>query len=406
MVMGDEMPIKLGFKDVIFVMEDVDAASKIVQRRDGKTGVVARVEHRLPSLSPEEAALLVGGAVPTPWRLLLGSDDTDVKELVDSLMAKSDRLKAAAISPDNIRAAAAGLRVPKPPTPSTDKERAELEKKSPAERAVDAAQMVQQLIAQQCERKEQTDNFVRGHAVALRRILMAGGVVDAALEDELLGVTPPPPELTVPKRGASKQLGYDGGAVAGGEEEEEEEDGMDLQMMKAMMSSMEDGGGGGKSGKGAMVGPSAGGSSAYALKRDKLNLSGLLNVLDGVVDTPERIVVMTTNHPEILDPALIRPGRIDQKLLLGYMKWGSVVQMIAHYFQLGDAGLDEALTHRIREAILGNDSKVPALNLTPAQVSPLVSGVPLFLSLTFSLPVSLLTFFPTVGPGGAAVGRT
>ena len=30
---------------------------------------------------------------------------------------------------------------------------------------------------------------------------------------------------------------------------------------------------------------------------------------------------MTTNHPEILDPALIRPGRIDQKLLLGYMKW-------------------------------------------------------------------------------------
>ena len=35
------------------------------------------------------------------------------------------------------------------------------------------------------------------------------------------------------------------------------------------------------------------------MKRDKLNLSGLLNVLDGVVDTPERIVVMTTNHPEV-----------------------------------------------------------------------------------------------------------
>ena len=52
--MGDEVPIKLGFKDVIFVMEDVDAASKVVQRRDGRTGVVARVEHRLPSLPPEE----------------------------------------------------------------------------------------------------------------------------------------------------------------------------------------------------------------------------------------------------------------------------------------------------------------------------------------------------------------
>ena len=34
---------------------------------------------------------------------------------------------------------------------------------------------------------------------------------------------------------------------------------------------------------------------------DALNLSGLLNVLDGVVDTPGRIVVMTANHPEKLD---------------------------------------------------------------------------------------------------------
>lgn len=44
---------------------------------------------------------------------------------------------------------------------------------------------------------------------------------------------------------------------------------------------------------------------------------GLLNVLDGVVDTPNRILVMTTNHPEKLDPALIRPGRIDKILYLG-----------------------------------------------------------------------------------------
>lgn len=47
---------------------------------------------------------------------------------------------------------------------------------------------------------------------------------------------------------------------------------------------------------------------------------GLLNVLDGVVDTPGRIVVMTTNLINILDDALIRPGRIDKKILLGYMK--------------------------------------------------------------------------------------
>jgi ATPase family associated with various cellular activities (AAA) len=43
----------------------------------------------------------------------------------------------------------------------------------------------------------------------------------------------------------------------------------------------------------------------------KLNLSILLNVLDGVLETPGRILIMTTNHPEKLDKALIRPGRMD-----------------------------------------------------------------------------------------------
>lgn len=44
---------------------------------------------------------------------------------------------------------------------------------------------------------------------------------------------------------------------------------------------------------------------------DALNLAGILNTLDGVVDTPGRLLVMTSNHPEKLDPALIRC--LDQK---------------------------------------------------------------------------------------------
>jgi hypothetical protein len=75
-------------------------------------------------------ALADGVAPPTPWRLLLASDDDDVKALVDELMEKSPRLKRAAIAPENMRAAAAGLRVPKPQPPFSEKERAELEKKS------------------------------------------------------------------------------------------------------------------------------------------------------------------------------------------------------------------------------------------------------------------------------------
>ena len=42
-----------------------------------------------------------------------------------------------------------------------------------------------------------------------------------------------------------------------------------------------------------------------------VTFSGLLNVLDGVASAEERILFMTTNHKSSLDPALIRPGRVD-----------------------------------------------------------------------------------------------
>ncbi|KAH8756042.1 BCS1 N terminal-domain-containing protein [Diaporthe sp. PMI_573] len=45
--------------------------------------------------------------------------------------------------------------------------------------------------------------------------------------------------------------------------------------------------------------------------RGKLSLSGLLNLLDGVASQEGRILIMTTNHIENLDKALIRPGRVD-----------------------------------------------------------------------------------------------
>ena len=65
--------------------------------------------------------------------------------------------------------------------------------------------------------------------------------------------------------------------------------------------------------------------------RDRLDLSGILNVLDGVVDTPDRILIMTTNPPERLDPALVRPGRVDVKLRLGYVQRTEARQMVEHY---------------------------------------------------------------------------
>ncbi len=47
---------------------------------------------------------------------------------------------------------------------------------------------------------------------------------------------------------------------------------------------------------------------------DSITLSFLLNLLDGVLETPGRILVITSNYPERLDRALIRPGRIDVRI--------------------------------------------------------------------------------------------
>lgn len=64
----------------------------------------------------------------------------------------------------------------------------------------------------------------------------------------------------------------------------------------------------------------------------KLTLSGLLNAIDGVFNTKGRILIMTTNHPEVLDDALIRPGRIDRKFLFDYCNKQQVKELFEMFF--------------------------------------------------------------------------
>ena len=47
-------------------------------------------------------------------------------------------------------------------------------------------------------------------------------------------------------------------------------------------------------------------------KVNTLTFSGFLNAIDGVRSQEGRIIIMTTNYKERLDPALLRPGRTDE----------------------------------------------------------------------------------------------
>jgi chaperone BCS1 len=91
----------------------------------------------------------------------------------------------------------------------------------------------------------------------------------------------------------------------------------------------------------------------FTADRDKLeniplSFSGLLNALDGIGGKDATIFVLTTNHIERLDPALIRPGRVDM-----HLQYPSVItdeqiqQMFLQFYPEADAALTSNFVERV-----------------------------------------------------------
>lgn len=87
---------------------------------------------------------------------------------------------------------------------------------------------------------------------------------------------------------------------------------------------------------------------------DEITLGDLLQVLDGNMETPGRIIVITSNQPDILDEALIRPGRININVRFGLASRSTVAEM---YHKLHDEPLHPELL-----------ADVPDGQLSPAEV--------------------------------------
>merc|ERR1711936_527463 len=88
----------------------------------------------------------------------------------------------------------------------------------------------------------------------------------------------------------------------------------------------------------------------------KLTLASLLEVLDGVMEMEGRMLIITTNYPEKLDKALIRPGRIDMKVHFGPMNGENIIRMYKHFFETDSPA-----------SITSTD--LPDLKWTPAEVT-------------------------------------
>ena len=67
-------------------------------------------------------------------------------------------------------------------------------------------------------------------------------------------------------------------------------------------------------------------------KTDELTLSYLLNIIDGIRETPGRIIIITSNNYESLDEALVRPGRIDYTLKMNNASINTIHEMFFHYY--------------------------------------------------------------------------
>ncbi|KAF2572903.1 hypothetical protein F2Q70_00001031 [Brassica cretica] len=98
------------------------------------------------------------------------------------------------------------------------------------------------------------------------------------------------------------------------------------------------------------------------MSRGTVTLSGILNFIDGLWSSAgdERIIVFTTNHKEQLDPALLRPGRMDMHIHMSYCTSLGFRTLVSNYL-----GLD-GLNHPLCEEI---EKLVDSTEVTPAELA-------------------------------------
>ncbi|CAL9041605.1 unnamed protein product, partial [Musa banksii] len=103
----------------------------------------------------------------------------------------------------------------------------------------------------------------------------------------------------------------------------------------------------------------------YDGAEETTNLSCVLDFVDGLWTSSEgeRLMIFTTNHPERLDPALLRPGRMDRHIHLSYCCPAAFRVLARNYLEVEEHELMAEA-----EALLGE------VNMTPAEIAEVFLG--------------------------------
>ncbi|KAM3547732.1 hypothetical protein ARSEF4850_009838 [Beauveria asiatica] len=124
-------------------------------------------------------------------------------------------------------------------------------------------------------------------------------------------------------------------------------------------------------------------SDAGSSTSSSVTLSALLNAIDGVGSVEGRILIMTTNHANRLDPAVTRPGRVDKKVEFGLASREMLLELFRYVYlplsskteRVGDK--DEGVVNNqvaqdtqkhIKELAAMFADRVPAMKYSPAQI--------------------------------------
>ena len=106
----------------------------------------------------------------------------------------------------------------------------------------------------------------------------------------------------------------------------------------------------------------------------KITTGEVLELLDGICETDDRIIIFTTNHPEKIDKAFMRPGRIDMSIEFKKLRRVDINNLYKLWFgkDIGEKALNKIKDYSLSQAEFG---KLCFENNAEKVLEKLVNGV-------------------------------